>query len=373
MKTEHKRFKKWWLPAIAVLLIMLSIIIVLAGNKKKIDEAKKPLDRTSLPVTVSVAKAEILPMSVHTQYPALIQPLDEAMLYAQTSGIISSLNVVLGKQVRKGQVLGKIDTRLLEINLKNAQISLRAAGINRDKLADDYNRAIDLFENKAGLEVSMLTAKNNYENAVNSYDNSEVQIGLIRQQIANASIIAPLNGTVSAHKVKQGEFVNPGTPIAAIADISRVKATVYVDQQMSYKLKTGQSATISAPLLSQQTFTGKITFISPVADVNHNYQVDLLISQTDKVVLRGGTDVQVSFNTVAQKEALQIPRAAILADAKEPYVFVAENGKAVVRTIGTGLIQADQAEVLTGLHLGDQVIISGQINLKNGSIINILK
>ena len=356
-----------------VALIVLSIIIVLAGNKKKIDEAKKPVDRTKLPVAVSVATAGIEPMNVNIQYPALIQPADEAMLYSQTSGMIAHLDIALGKQVSKGQVVGRLDTRILEINLKNAQISQRAAATNRDKLADDYNRAIDLYQNKAGLEVNMLTAKNNFENAVNSYDNSEVQIGLIKQQIANANIIAPLSGTVSMHKVKQGEFVNPGTPIASIADISKVKTTVFVDQPMSYKLKVGETATVSAPLFGEQSFTGKIIFISPVADANHNYQVDLLVSQTGKTLLRGGTDVQVAFNTISQKETLQIPSAAILTDAKEPYVFVNENGKAAVKTIKTGLIQDDKAEVLSGLQAGDQVITSGQINLKNGSMIHILK
>ncbi|OJV12613.1 MAG: hypothetical protein BGO21_02385 [Dyadobacter sp. 50-39] len=371
METPNK-VKKWWLPVAVVILIVLSIIIVLAGNKNKIDEAEKPVDRTKLPVSVSIATAHIAAMDINTQYPALIQPLDEALLYAQTSGMIAQLDIALGKQVRKGQVVGRLDTRILEINLKNAQISQRAAAINRDKLADDYNRAIDLYQNKAGLEISMLTAKNNYENAANSYDNTEVQIGLIKQQIANANIVAPLSGTVSMHKVKQGEFVNPGTPIAAIADISKLKTTVFVDQQMSYELKIGETATISAPLFGDQQFTGKIIFISPVADANHNYQVDLLVSQTGKILLRGGTDVQVSFNTISQKEALQIPRAAIMTDTREPYVFVAENGKAITKNIKTGLLQQNMAQVLAGLQPGEQVITSGQINLKNGSIVHIL-
>lgn len=373
MKTENKKSRKWWLPVSALVLITLSIIIVLAGNKKKIDEAQKPIDRTTVKVAVSVASATISPLDVNLQYPALIQPSDEAMLYSQASGIISSLNISLGKQVKKGQVLGKLDTRILEINLRNAEIAQKAASINQAKLLDDYNRARDLYENKAGLEVNMLTAKNNYENAVNNYDNSLVQIKLIKQQIANANIIAPLSGTVSVHKVKQGEFVNPGTPIAVINDISKIKATLFVDQQMSYKLQTGKEAIISSPLFADKTFTGKIIFISPVADVNHNYQIDLLIPQSSEMPLRGGTDVQVIFNTISQKDALQIPKSAILNDAKKPYVFVAENGKARMKSIRTGQIQGDKAEVLEGLHASEQVITSGQINLRDGSIINILK
>lgn len=373
MKTTKSKAQKWWLPATVVALIILSIIIVLAGNKKKIDDAKKPVDRSRLPVAVSVAQASVALLGANTQYPALIQPLDEAQLYAQTSGIIATLHIQLGKQVKKGQILGRLDTRILEINLKNARISQQAAAVNRDKLAEDYNRSIDLYQNKAGLEVNMLTAKNNYQNALNTYENSLVQIDLIRQQIANANIVAPLSGTISMHKVKQGEFVNPGTAVASIADISKVKATVFVDQQMSYKLGLGDQALVTAPLFANQTFSGTVVFISPVADANHNYQVDLLIAQTRNVALRGGTDVQVSFQAIAQKEALQVPKSAILTDTKEPYVFVSQDGKAIIKKVRTGLAQNDMVEILAGLKPGEQVITSGQINLKEGSIINILK
>ncbi len=67
------------------------------------------------------------------------------------------------------------------------------------------------MKTRPGLEVNMLSAKNNYENALNNFDNAQIQINLIRQQIANASIIAPLSGNISAHKVKQGEFQIPVT------------------------------------------------------------------------------------------------------------------------------------------------------------------
>jgi RND family efflux transporter MFP subunit len=237
MKNNSSKIKRLILPITIVVLIILSIIIVLVGNKKKIDNAAAPVDRTKTPVAVTVAKAQLKPLEINVQYPAITQPYEEASLYAQTSGMITYLNVALGQHVAKGQVLGKLDTRILQSNLKAAQVSLKAAQINRAKLLDDYNRAKDLYENKAGLKVNMLSAKNSYENAMITEENARVQIQLMKEQIANANIISPVSGIISANNVKQGEYVSSTTAIAKISNISILKTTEYVDQELSYQLK----------------------------------------------------------------------------------------------------------------------------------------
>ncbi|MFH7001213.1 efflux RND transporter periplasmic adaptor subunit [Flavobacterium bizetiae] len=373
MKNPNQKKRKLIILTSFCLLVILPIIIVLAGNKKKINESSRPVDRTNIPVAVSVAAAEIAPLKTKDQYPATIEPLDQVMIYAQNSGMIANLDLYLGRQLHKGQIIGRLDTRILEINLKNAQIDRNLAAINKIKKLDDYNRAKDLFENNAGLQVNMLSAKNEYDNAVNKLENSEIQIRLIQQQIRNSVIISPLNGTISAHMIKQGEFVNPGSPIATISNTATVKATVFVDQLISYKLKTGASAVITSPLFGEQTFNGKINYISSVSDSNHNYQIDLLISEKKGIQLKGGTDVQVSFNTISKKEALLIPKSSLINDNKDPYVFIDSNGKARTKIVKTGIIQDDLVEVISGLNEGDRVITSGQINLSEGSNINIIK
>ncbi len=365
--------KKILVPAAFVIAIIVSIVWVLANNKAKIDEANQPVDRTNIPVTVNVSKALVEPLNLNVKYPALVKPFDEANIYAQTAGLISSLNIDLGKHVSKGQTIGKIDTRILELNLKKSQVALQTAEINKTKYWDDYQRAKDLFENKAGLETNMLTAKNNYDNSINTVENAKIEISFMKQQIANSAIVAPLSGTVSEHTIKQGEFINPGTSIAKVSNINSLKTTVFVDQQTVYLLKLGQVASISSSIFGETEFSGKIIYISPVADNNHNFQVDLLITKSNQIALKGGTDVEVSFNTISHPNALQIPKSALLTDAKLPYVYVAENGKAVTKNIKTGIVRDDKVQVLSGLQEGEIVITAGQINLTQGSNISIIK
>lgn len=372
-QTSKKNKRKLILPIAVLVLIVLSIVSVLASNKRKIDKASEPVDRTKIAVAVTVANAEIKTLNIGTEYPATTQPYEEAVLNAQTSGLISYLNVSLGQYVRKGQVLGKLDTRILQNNLKSTEIAYQSAKINKQKLWDDYVRAKDLYENKAGLEVNMISAKNSYDNASNSMDNSLVQIQLIKEQIQNANIIAPVSGTISINNIKQGEYVSPTMAIATISNVGVIKTTVFVDQQLSYMLKINQVATITSLVFPNEKFYGKIIYISPVADANHNYQIDLLIHNNNETKLKGGTDVQASFNTTTTEDTLVIPKSALNSDEQQPYVYVAENGKAVKKIIETGTIINDEVEVISGLQAGEKIITGGQINLTNGSNISFTK
>ena len=351
--------KKFIIPSVISLVIILAIVFKLFSNKRKIDEAKEPVDRTEIPVSVKVTKAEKKALDINVHYPATTKPYEDAKVYSQSSGIIDKLNIELGNTVSEGQTLGKLDTRLLEINLKDAEIAL-------EKASDDYERAKDLYENEAGVKVDMLNAKTSYDKALN-------QVKLIGQQIENAQIIAPIKGIISSHSVKEGEFINPGTPIASINNVFLLKATVYVFQETVYQLELGQKAIITTPVFDQEQFTGEIIFISPVADANHNYQVDLLVHQKDNIHLKGGTDVQVSFNTMMRKDVLQIPKSALMVDADEPYVFVIDNETAVSKTVKTGVTRKDQVEVISGISVGDVVVTNGQINLRDGSKVSIIK
>jgi membrane fusion protein, multidrug efflux system len=371
---------------LAALGVVAAIGFTLFKNKKEIDQNNTPLDRSNAAVAVSVASVTFGSLDENALFPATLKAFDEANISAQTSGIVSSLRLELGQQVSKGQTVGKIDTRLQEINLKTAEINLKtvetnkkSAEINLNKLAADYERAKELYENKAGLEVNMINAKNAYdnakstlENAKNSYDNAAVQIELIKQQIANANIIAPLGGTISAKNIKQGEFTNPGVVIASITNIGNLKASVFVEQSKVYQLKLGQVGVLTSSFFPNKNFTGKIIFISPKADANHNYQVDLLLTNTEGVSLKAGTDMFASFNIAKKASVLQIPKIALVLDHAEPFVYVLEQGKAVGKTIKTGAILYDKVEVLSGLKAGEKVVTNGQINIKEGSNIAVL-
>lgn len=370
---------------VAVFLLVAIIATTLMNNKKEIDKSNTPVDRSNVPVAVSVSSVSFDNMEERIQYPATLKAFDESNISSQTSGILSSLSIELGQHVQQGEVVGKIDTRILEINLKNALVNLETAKVNKlsaannlKKLEEEYIRAKELFENQAGLEVNMINAKYAFDNAKlssdnanNSYENALVQIELTKQQIANTNIVAPLSGTISSKNIKKGEFVNPGAVIASITNISSMKASVFVDQSVVYKLKVGQSSILTSSFMPDKIFKGTIIYISPKADANHNYQVDLLLKNTN-VALKAGTDMMASFESSETGNVLQIPKNALVAEKDEAFVYVVENNKAVGKPIKIGNILNGKVKVLSGLKEGDRVITNGQINIKEGSNVTVL-
>ncbi|MFN8415501.1 MAG: efflux RND transporter periplasmic adaptor subunit [Cytophagaceae bacterium] len=340
-----------------ILLVGL-IVFQLYSNKKAINESKQVVDRTKIPVAVSVATVEEKALSSSFQLPATLAPFEESTISVTVSGKIEKLSIENGSYVRKGQIIGAIDARVKQLNLEAVELSL-------DKLKRDYERTKELYEGKAATETNMLDAKY-------AYDNKRIEAEQLRRQIADANIVAPFTGVISNKKLNAGEFTNVGSVIATIVNIDKLKAIVYVNEKDAYRLKLGQNVTVNADVYAGQDFKGKITFISPKGDDSHNYMVEVLIDNNGKSTLKAGTYVMVQFQVGGSSNALQIPKIALAEGVKNPYVYIINGNTAELRKVVVGREVGEYIEVISGLQQGEKVVVNGQINLINGSLINIV-
>ena len=344
---------------IVVLAVAGAVAFTLARNKKEINSRNKVVDRSNIAIPVSVTKAFVGSAGSEFSLPAVTQAENEADVVVNSQGKLMELNIRLGSTVSKGQLLGKVDTKLQELNLK-------ASSLSQEKLAKDYDRYNELYKGNAATEANVTDVKYNYEN-------TKVQVEQIKQQIANANIVAPLSGTIVKKNLEEGEFVNPGTVIATIVDVSKLKATVMVSESDVYKLKNGAAVNITTDIYPEKVFKGTIRYISPVGDDAHNYPVEITLANDAKSQIKAGTFIRVSFDIKGSTNTLQIPKIALVEGLKNPYVFVLNGNKAAVRKLVLGREIGENVEVLSGLNEGEDVISSGQINLVEGSLISVMK
>lgn len=335
-----------------VLALFASIGLVLARNKKAIDAQKVVVDRSQIPVSVAVARVALLPVDGSLQLPAVLEPSRQADISATTPGKITSLRIALGSSVGAGQVVGTIDSRQQQLSVKDAQEALQ-------KAQADYQRNKELFEGNAGTAQSVKDAQYALESA-------RVRVQQAGRQLGEGAIKAPISGIITAKNGEVGEYANPGASLATVVDIYTLKAVVYVGEKDVYQLKLGQSAAITADVLPGKSLPGKVSFISPVGDENHNYRVELAVSNPS-VVLKAGTYIKVAFDMGSQYTALQIPKLALVEGTKNPYVYVVNGAQAQVRKLTVGRELGEHIEVLSGLKEGDEIVTSGQINLVDGS------
>jgi RND family efflux transporter MFP subunit len=353
--------KKLWRITITVgviLVLVLATAARLASNKKKIEAQNKVVDRSAVAIPVTVVNAFTAEAEKKFSLPAVLEAETEADITLNTSGKLKQLDIRLGATVRKGQVLGSIDNSLKTLNLASTQLLV-------DKYEADYKRVKELHAGNAASEVDVINAKYNFENA-------KMQADQIRQQIADGTVTAPCDGIIVAKNAEEGEFVNTGASIATVIDVSRLKATVTVSENDVYRLQNGMTVTIRSDVYPGETFAGEVRYISPKGDENHNYKVELSVTNKSGAPLKAGTFVRVDFELKQASSSLQVPKTALVEGLKNPYVYTVVNKKAEARKLVIGRELGDHIEVLSGISAGEPVIISGQINLSPGSPVEIV-
>lgn len=343
---------------IVLVVVTLLITFTLISNKKEIDKNNTPVDRSHIPVTVSVATIQKMKSNDKLVLPAILQPNETATIAVGASGELMNLNIELGSKVRKGQVIGKVDTRAMQVQLNSLQLTV-------DKLKADYER------NKALLEGNAISAVNVRDSKYN-YESNKLALDKLKQQISDANIVSPLNGIITDKKMVSGEFVGAGSPIATVVDVSKLKAVVYVSESDIYFLKKGQKATAHSRIFPEKELEGKITYISPNSDNNHRYKVEVTMDGTNES-FKAGTYIDVTFQLEIANEVLQLPKAALVNGLIDPYVFIANGKKAQKQTVELGREVGDYYVIKSGLKSGDKVITSGKINVTDGSNISLKK
>jgi len=345
---------------VVIALIPIAIIIGLTVNKKKLDEAKQPVDRSNIAIKVTVDTVSMKTIDGSVTQPATLITDGDASVSAETAGKISSLNIQLGTAVRKGQVIGHID-------VTETQQKLEATLLSITKLTSDYERNKILLAGNATNANAVTDAKYNL-------DAKKLEAAQLRTQISKANIIAPSDGVVTNRQKIAGEYVTTGATIATITNVNTLKANVSVPESQVLHIKKGQKAIITSDTYPEERFTGIVNYVSPKGDDNHNYTVQLSIANTGSMQLKAGLYVDVQFTVAATNQSLLMINKNALADGvKNPVVYVYKNGVVKKRKLVTGTEQGDYIEVKSGLSAGELVVTSGQINLSDGSKAQIIQ
>lgn len=176
--------------------------------------------------------------------------------------------------------------------------------------------------------------------------------GSHRSSLSHTTVQAPISGVIASRSIKTGNFVQINTPIFRIVDDSQLEATLNVPERELATLKSGQPVTLLADALPGQQFIGKVDRIAPVVDSGSGtFRVVCAFGQGAEA-LQPGMFGRIRIDYDQRKDALVIPRLALLDDG-EPAVFVVRNGKASRVPVKLGYAEGPWLEVRQGLKEGD--------------------
>lgn len=348
--------KKILFIVVAVALVSL-IIVRLMANREKIN-AKKEVKTDLDYVNVSVTKVQAIDMDQRLSLVGNLTAFAEIQVSSEMQGTVTSVRTELGQHVSKNTVLATIDNRTKKLNFNASQISL-------DKKLKDFERYKNLYSGGTATEQELEEARVAYQNAVIERQKAE-------KELSDATIVSPSEGIITEKHIEKGSYVSVGSPIVSMVDISKLKVRLNVSENTIYQLNIGDKATITTSVYPGVPFEGTICFISPKGNDSHNYQVEIVIPNSDKHPLKAGTFVSVNISLAIKGKRLCIPRESLQGSISDAKVYVAKNNKAVIKAIKIGIGNNDYLEVLSGLKENEAVITSGFVNLENGKSIRVI-
>ena len=347
------------------ILVISAIIVLLVGacavqlfyNKQKIDEASAVEKRSiSFPVVVIEVKRGM--MQDRFSVTGTMTPAHEVTLSAEGQGRVVSVLFENGDMVSEGQVLARLDDELAKSQLELAKAASSKASKDLEK-----------FEKL--LKVDGVTTQQ-LEDVRLGYTKAQTDLVTAQRMLDNTVIKAPIGGSITKKHIEKGSLVMPGTMVADIVDISRLKFVSTVSEAEVAKLSKGMKGVITVPIYPGKEYEGTVRTMGVKADEARRFAVETDLANDRDKPLRAGMYGTVTFSFSKEREAILAPRRCIAGSIKDPHVFVVENGKAVVRSVVTGTMTDHEVEILSGLNPGDKVIISGQINLEDGSPVTLI-
>lgn len=274
-------------------------------------------------------------------------------------GQVKSIYVKEGDNVKKGQLLIKLEDGIIQQNIKQVESQLSFA-------KNIFSRQENLWKEGIGTEVQYLSAKNNVESL-------EKQLDLVKEQLSTTSVYAQVSGIVEDVSIRVGETFM-GSPMAGITIVnpSAMKAVVEVPENYVSKIKKGMPVVVNVPDLNQ-SFNSNISLISETINVT---------SRSFIAESKVGGNANLKPNQIAivkildheAKNAIVIPVETVQTDEKGKYVYVAavEGNKTVARkkAITIGEFYDELIEVNAGLTTGDKLITKGYQGLYDGQLIS---
>lgn len=279
------------------------------------------------------------------------------ILRPEITGRITEINFTEGSKVTKGQTLVRLDDRVLAAQLQQAQANLNLAN-------SQYRRAAAL--NKQGF-----ISKQAQDESLSQLALQQAAVALAKAQLVKTVIQAPFDGVIGLRLVSLGDYVSPGSDLVPLESIQPLQVDFRIPEQYLASVAIGSRISLTLDALPGQTHEGQVAAISPVVDVGG--RSILLRANVPNVNehLWPGMFARVQLRFVDQ-ESLLVPETALSPSGESQYVFRVQEGRAQRVAVSVGLRRDGLVEILQGLDVGDQVVVSGLQKIQDGTQVHVL-
>jgi len=330
-------------------LVLAPLLVLVACGGDDAPAARGPA--TSRTVLVETIEARIQPVTRRVEAVGTLYGDESVTLTAKVTEQVSAVYFEGGEIVESGQVLAELIDAEQTALLAEAEANLREAEVQLERL-------VTLGQDIAtAAEIDVARAR---------VDASRARLDALRSRLSDRQIVAPFTGVVGFRRISVGALLTPGTVIAELDAIDKLKLDFTLPEVFLSEIAPGDTISGSSVAWPGETFSGEVTRISSRVDpVSRAFQVRALLANTQRR-LRPGMLINVALS-LQEEPGIVVPERALVQVGDSSAVYVVDDG-AIARRVEVTLGRRLPGAVVlrSGVEPGERVVVTGQLLLRPG-------
>lgn len=306
-------------------------------------------------------------------FPGVTEPIETRMIAAESGGRVLAAPFEEGTTIKRGALLLRVDTRTTAAQINVLKAQLKSAETQVSTARREVKRTKALASQGLATPQQLDQATAQLEMAERSVD--QAKMGIRQAQVGQSmgTVRSAVSGHVVQKRVREGEFVGAGTPIAQVIDYGTIVVKVTVPESAVPFIKEGGKVKIYFPSLDDKEFIGTVkrrgvTVVQPT----QTFPVEIHIPNEGMELLPGmRTRVVVPRRTY--EGAIVVPRDALLEGVSRKEAMIVKDGKAELHVVEIGAQRGGDVVVTKGLAAGDELIVQGHRSIVDGSPVRVVR
>lgn len=360
--TASRRYTRYILGGIGLAVVAAGVLggFMLVGNASPkgippASTAAPPRQDVAVPVQVEAPARGTVSAALTAS--STLETDQQADVLSKTDGLVTRMLVDEGSHVAKGQLLAELEDADKRIALQ--QVTLRAEAARRE------------FERAQRSHQDSLISQQEFDRLRNLHDLAQADVQAAALNLSYTKILAPFSGRIVDRAVVQGRHVKPGEKLFTLANLSTLLARVYLPEKDVAGLRLGQAAEFVLDAAGGQRLPGRVVKISPVVDTGTGTVKITVEALAVTPAARPGSYATVRIVTDTHRNAILVPKGAVVREDAVDYLFVAQGDRARRCKVTLGYPSDGRVEVTAGLTGRESVVVAGQGSLKDGARVDI--
>jgi len=341
------------LPALAIAGYIVYVLFSPKSSNAKTDDPKMGKGKGGL-IAAQVFVVESSELNSGIQAVGTLLPNEEVDIVSEIAGKIVGVYFEEGRSVSQNQLLIKVEDTDLQAQLKRAEYQLKL-------LSERLDRQKILLDKEA-------VSREEFDQVQTDYNILLADIELLKTKIAKTEIRVPFSGTIGFRDVSVGSYMQPNTLISHLSDQYKLKVEFSIPEKHASASLIGKRILFKTEA-SDKEYESVVYAVDSKVDIATRTVVVRGIFDNTKENLKSGMFVRLTLVTESSSNIILIPTEAIVPEMDGKKVWIVSDGVAQAKIVTTGFRSNNKIEILSGLGVGDSVMITGLMQVREGAAV----